>query len=151
MGLEGFSIHNAGELGYAVQGFANVPLVTDQLAATASFAYRKTPGWIDNIQTGKNDQNSFDQIGFRGSVLWQPIDKLRIRLSGLHQEINSDSSAAFVQDLTGDAIGNGRSNFNYVPERFKSKFTNLAGTAEYDSASHRCHPPRAIRTSIALK
>jgi len=111
---------------------ANVPLVTDQLAATASFAYRKTPGWIDNIQTGRNDQNSFDQIGFRASVLWQPIDKLRIRLSGLHQEIDSDSSAEFVQDLTGDSIGNGRSNFNYVPERFKSKFTNLAGTAEYD-------------------
>ena len=50
----------------------------------------------------------------------------------MHQEIDSDSSAAIAEDITGDPIGNGRSNFNYVPEQFKSKFTNLAGTAEYD-------------------
>lgn len=132
VGVEGFNIRHAGDLGYAVQGFVNAPIVTDHLAATASFAYRKTPGWIDNIQTGENDVNSFDQIGFRGSILWQPTDELRIRLSALHQEIDSDSSAAFAEDLTGRVIGNGRSNFNYIPESFKSKFTNIAGTAEYD-------------------
>ena len=131
-GVEGFSVRHAGNLGYAFQGFVNAPLVMDQLAVTASFAHRKTPGWIDNIQTGEKDQNEIEQTGFRGSLLWQPTDKLRVRLSALRQTIKSDSGATFVEDLDQDPIGNGRSNFNYFPEKFSSKFLNLAGTIEYD-------------------
>ena len=132
VGAEGFAIRHAGDLGYAFQGFINAPIVLDKLAITASFAHRKTPGWIDNTQTGEKDQNSFDQTGFRGSLLWRPTDKLRIRLSAMQQKIDSDSGSTIVEDVNGDPIGNGRSNFNYVPESFKSRFTNFAGTVEYD-------------------
>ena len=131
-GAEGFTIAHAGDIGYAFQGFLNAPIVMDRLAVTASFAHRKTPGWIDNIQTGTNDQNGFEQTGFRGSLLWQPIDRLRIRLSGMRQNIKSDSSSITAQDLAGNPIVNDRTNFNFVPEPFTSKFTNFAGTAEYD-------------------
>lgn len=131
-GVEGFDIRNSGEIGYAFQGFVNAPIVTDRLAVTASFAHRKTPGWIDNIQTGERDQNGFDQTGFRGSLLWQPTDELRIRLSAMHQEIDSGSSTIIAQDLNGVPVGNGRSNFNYIPETFDSKFRNYAASIDYD-------------------
>jgi len=132
VGVEGFTLAHAGEIGYAVQGLVNVPLVTDRLAVTASFAHRDTPGWIDNVQTGEHDQNSFDQTGFRGSLLWRPTDNLTIRLSAMHQEIDSDNGTVIAQDLTGTPLGNGRSNWNYIPETLKSDFTNYAGTIEYD-------------------
>lgn len=131
-GVEGFSVAHGGSLGYAFQGFLNAPLVLDKLAITASIAHRKTPGWIDNIQTGKKNQNGFDQTGYRGSLLWQPIDRLRIRLSGMHQRIDSDSSSIVAEDLSGNPVGGKHDNFNFVPEPFKSRFTNFAGTAEYD-------------------
>ena len=131
-GVEGFNIAHSGAIGHAFQAFVNAPVVPDKLALTASFARRKTPGWIDNVQTGDRDQNGFDQTGFRGSLLWQPIDKLRIRLSAMNQRINSDNSTIIAQDLNGTNVGNGRSNFNYVPEDFTSRFQNYAGTIEYD-------------------
>src|SRR3546814_18894720 len=34
--------------------------------------------------------------------------------------------------MTGTPVGNGRSNFNFVPERFLSEFQYYAGTVEYD-------------------
>ena len=131
-GVEAFNLRHSGEIGHAVQGFVNAPLIHDRLAVTASFARRKTPGWIDNVQTGDRDQNGFDQTGFRGSLLWRPIDDLRVRLSAMRQEIDSENSTIIVQDLTETPVGNGRSNFNFVPEPFTSEFQNYAGTIEYD-------------------
>ena len=131
-GVEGFNIHHSGDIGFAAQALVNAPLVADRLAVTASFAYRRTPGWIDNAQTGERDQNGFDQLGFRGSMLWQPTENLRIRLSALYQEIESENSSIIAQDLTGTPVGNGRSNFNFVPEPFTSEFQNYAATVEYD-------------------
>ncbi|HEX8256366.1 MAG TPA: TonB-dependent receptor plug domain-containing protein, partial [Allosphingosinicella sp.] len=131
-GVEGFNIRNAGEIGYAFQAFVNVPIVTDRLAVTASFAHRKTPGWIDNVQTGDSDQNGFDQTGFRASLLWRPVDELSVRLSAMHQEIDSESSTITAQNLNGVDIGNGRSNFNFVAEPFTSKFRNYAASIDYD-------------------
>jgi outer membrane receptor protein involved in Fe transport len=131
-GAEAFNIRRSGDIGYAFQAFVNAPIITDRLAVTASFAHRETPGWIDNIQTGERDQNRFDQTGLRGSLLWQPIDALRIRLSAMYQEIDSDNSSIIAQDLNGVAVGNGRSNFNYIAEPFDSEFQNYAASIDYD-------------------
>jgi outer membrane receptor protein involved in Fe transport len=131
-GAEVFDIRHAGDIGFAVQALVNAPIVEDRLAVTASFAHRDTPGWIDNIQTGTQDQNGFNQTGFRGSLLWRPTQNLRIRLSALFQEIDSESSTIIAQDLTGTPVGNGRSNFNFVPVPFESEFENYAASVEYD-------------------
>jgi iron complex outermembrane recepter protein len=131
-GVEAFNIHHSGDIGYAAQALINVPIVADRLAFTASFAHRNTPGWIDNVQTGAEDQNGFDQTGLRGSLLWQPINNLRIRLSALYQEIDSENSSIIAQNLASVPVGNGRSNFNFVDEPFTSEFENYAATIEYD-------------------
>jgi len=131
-GAELFTINHAGDIGYAAQGMINVPLVADRLAITASLAYRSTPGWIDNVQTGERDQNSYDQTGARFSLLWRPVDALTVRLNAIYQEIDQDSISTTAQSATGVDVGNGRSNFNYIPEAFRSEFQYYAATLEYD-------------------
>ena len=131
-GVEAFAINHAGEIGYAAQGRVNVPLVADRLAITASLAHRSTPGWIDNVQTGAEDQNDYHQTGGRIALLWQPVDRLSVHLSATYQELKADSLSTTTEDLTGTPVGNGRANFNYVPERFESEFQYYAGTVEYD-------------------
>jgi outer membrane receptor protein involved in Fe transport len=131
-GGELFSINHAGDIGYAAQGFVNVPLVVDRLAVTASLAYRSTPGWIDNVQTGATNQNSYDQTGGRVSLLWRPVNALSVRLSALYQKLDQDSISTTAQSPAGAPVGNGRANFNYVPERFRSEFQYYAATLDYD-------------------
>jgi outer membrane receptor protein involved in Fe transport len=132
VGGELFTINHAGGLGYAAQGMVNLPLVTDRLAITASLAHRSTPGWIDNAQTGATDQNGYDQTGGRFSLLWRPVDALSVRLNAIYQKLDQDSIGTTAQDLTGTPVGNGRANFNYIPESFRSRFQYYAATVDYD-------------------
>jgi outer membrane receptor protein involved in Fe transport len=132
VGGELFTIGHAGSIGYAAQGLINVPLVVDRLAVTASLAHRSTPGWIDNVQTGTANQNGYDQTGGRFSLLWRPVDALTVRLSALYQELDQDSISTTARTSADTPVGNGRSNFNYVPELFRSEFQYYAATVEYD-------------------
>ena len=131
-GVELFTLRHAGDIGLAAQGRVNVPLVTDRLAITASLAHRRTPGWIDNAQTGRRDQNGSDQYGGRLGLLWRPAEAFTVRLSALYQELDQDSVSTTASDAAGTPVGNGRANFNYVPERFRSEFQYYAASLEYD-------------------
>lgn len=131
-GVELFGINHAGDIGYAAQGMINVPLITDRLAITASLAFRSTPGWIDNAQTGASDQNGYDQTGGRVSLLWRPAHALTVRLNAIYQELEQDSISTTTQSATGVPVGNGHANINYVPERFRSQFQYYAATLDYD-------------------
>ncbi|WP_114954947.1 TonB-dependent receptor [Sphingosinicella terrae] len=132
VGAELFGIRHGGEAGYAVQGMVNVPLVEDRLAVTASLAHRSTPGWIDNVQTGERDQNGYEQTGGRLSLLWRPAEAFTVRLSALYQELDQDSVSTTAQSAAGVPVGNGRSNFNYVAEPFRSEFEYYSATLDYD-------------------
>jgi outer membrane receptor protein involved in Fe transport len=131
-GAELFTINHAGDIGYAVQGLVNVPLVVDRLAISASLAHRATPGWIDNVQTGAADQNGYDQTGGRFSLLWRPADAFTVRLSAIYQELDQDSISTTAAAADGTPVGNGRSNFNFIPETFRSEFQYYAAGLEYD-------------------
>lgn len=131
-GAESFGIDHAGSAGYAAQGFVNAPLVRDMLGITASIAYRKTPGWIDNATTGEKDQNDYDQLGARVSLLFKPIEPLTIRLSALYQSVEADDRTIIAEDATGQKIGNGHSNTNAIPEPFQNHFQFYDATIGYD-------------------
>lgn len=132
-GGEVFGIRHAGEAGYAGQAMVNVPLVTDRLGLTASYAYRKTPGYVDSVVTGKRGQNDYRQQGARIALLWQASDDLSIALSGLWQEIESEGNGSVVEDIvTGERIGNGFSNNNYLDEPFTKSLYYFAGTLKND-------------------
>lgn len=132
-GAEVFGIRRAGGAGYAGQAMVNVPLITDRLGLTASYAYRKTPGYVDSAVTGKRDQNGYRQQGARIALLWQPGEDFSVNLSALWQEIESEGNAAVVEDVvTGRRIGDGFSNNNYLDEPFTKSLYYVAATLKYD-------------------
>lgn len=132
-GAEVFGIRRAGGAGYAGQAMVNVPLVTDRLGLTASYAYRKTPGYVDSVVTGKRGQNDYRQQGARIALLWQASDDFSVALSGLWQEIESEGNGSVVEDIvTGKRIGNGFSNNNYLDEPFTKSLYYFAGTLKND-------------------
>ncbi len=132
-GGEVFGIRHAGEAGYAGQAMVNVPLVTDRLGLTASYAYRKAPGYVDSVVTGKRGQNDYRQQGARIALLWQASDDFSVALSGLWQEIESEGNGSVVEDIvTGERIGDGFSNNNYLDEPFTKSLYYFAGTLKND-------------------
>jgi iron complex outermembrane receptor protein len=66
-----------------VQGKASIsgPIVKDKLAARISFSGTHRNGLIKNIRTG-NDVNTLSNISARLQLLYKPIDKLEILVSG---------------------------------------------------------------------
>jgi len=132
-GAELFGIRHGEDMGYAGQARINVPLVPGTLGLAASYAYRKSPGYVDNVQTGKRDVNDHDQEGARVSLLWKATDDFTVRLSGLWQTIDAADPAQIVEDLTtGARIGDGMSNFAYLDQPFRKKLHYYAATLDYD-------------------
>jgi iron complex outermembrane receptor protein len=86
-----------GGTGYGVRGSINVP-VSDTLAVRASGFSRKTPGYVDNINTGQNNVNSIDAAGGHLSVLWMPSDLLSVKLGALYQYTHADAGSAINTD-----------------------------------------------------
>ncbi len=132
-GVEGFTIKDAGSLGWGGQVYANAPIITDTLAISGSFAWRKTPGWVDSVNNaGLKDQNDYEQRGGRAALLWQPTPELSIKLAGIWQSLDSDGNGLYAADLDGNRLGNGHSFNNYVPESYDIDLDYYSATIDYD-------------------
>lgn len=132
-GTEVFSIEEGDDLGYGAQAMINAPIVADRLGITASYAYRKTPGYVDSAQTGDEDQNRYLQQSAHVSGLWKPTDQFSARLSGLWQQSNAHGFANIAEDLlTGQPIADGLSNNNFDREFFRQTPQFFGATLDYD-------------------
>ena len=132
-GVEGFNIKGGDGLGWGGQVFVNAPIATDTLAISGSFAWRKTPGWVDSVNNAAlEDQNDYEQRGGRLALLWQPMPELSVKLSGIWQSLDSDGNGLYAADLTGKRLGDGRSFNNFVPERFSTDLDYYSATIDYD-------------------
>jgi len=132
-GVEAFGINGAGNLGWAGQTMFNAPLVQGKLGVTGSFAWRKTPGFVNSVNNaGLDDQNDYEQIGGRVALLWQASDRFSARLTAIYQDLDSDGNGLYAADLTGKRLGDGNSYNNYVPEAFKTELQYYAATLDYD-------------------
>lgn len=60
----------------------------DDLALRIMAFKRKSPGWINNTETGKDDINFSDQKGARGLLGWRPVEVLDVRLTYVWQQTN---------------------------------------------------------------
>ena len=132
-GVEAFGINGAGNLGWAGQTMFNAPLVQGKLGVTGSFAWRKTPGFVNSVNNASlDDQNDYEQIGGRVALLWQASDRFSARLTAIYQDLDSDGNGLYAADLTGKRLGDGNSYNNYVPEAFKTELQYYAATLDYD-------------------
>ena len=85
-GGEIFDIAHGEGLGWGVNFMVSVPIIEDQLAVSASYSRRDTPGYIDNILTGEDDVNDAVQKGGRLALLWRPAANLQVQLTALRQK-----------------------------------------------------------------
>ncbi len=99
-GLEGFDVNGAEDIGWGARAGMNLPL-GDTVAVRASYFTQTTPGYIDNADTGEEDENEVEQTGGRASLLWQPSDSFSLQVSGFWQRVDSDNNATMTLGLTG--------------------------------------------------
>jgi iron complex outermembrane receptor protein len=132
-GVEALTIKGAGDLGWGVKGSVNLPIVAGKLAARVSLYNQMTPGFIDNGQTGEKDENGVRQTGGRIAVLWQPTDRLSVRLSALVQDIDADGNATVsLVPGTRTPIYGGLTSKHVLDQPFKSKLRYYTGTLNWD-------------------
>lgn len=80
-----FTPEAQGEISIGDYGFlqakvsVSAPLIEDKLAARLSFVSTRRDGLVDNVTVGRK-QNAQDSISLRGQLLFQPTDKLTVRL-----------------------------------------------------------------------
>ncbi len=130
--VEGTAV-DGGDAGYSVRGSINAPLIEDKLAVRASGFYRETPGFADNLGTGRKNVNTSDLGGGRISLLAKPTEKLTIELTGVYQDIDNVGLAG--QDNRADSLIPRTRNYEYstfadLPSRINYRIGS--GTASYD-------------------
>ena len=134
-GAELFDIAHGGGLGWGLNFMVNVPVVKDQLAVSASYSQRDTPGYIDNILTGDDDVNDAVQKGGRLALLWQPDPNLTVQLSALRQSVDSDNFSIAYEGPDNGPLAPGAaflSTNSQLPEPFESDFEFYSGRIAYD-------------------
>ncbi|MCC7268129.1 MAG: TonB-dependent receptor [Caulobacteraceae bacterium] len=106
-------------------GMLNVPLVEDQLALRLVGYYRHEEGYIDNLGTGKENANTLVAGGGRAVLLWEPTDRLSLKLLASHESSQPRDSNTVSPALGLDKRVSDR------PDRFTGKMTNYNATLNY--------------------
>ena len=92
----------------------NIPLVTDTLGLRVVTFYRNEDGYIDNVGTGVKNSNALTDSGGRAILLWEPVDRLSIKLLGSYED--SDPKDA---SLTNPLLGT-RKRYSTIPDQYTS-------------------------------
>jgi outer membrane receptor protein involved in Fe transport len=90
--------NDAGGANWGVHGVANLPIVTDVLAARISAFKNDDAGWISNIGTGVPDANASTRQGGRVALLWHATDRLTVRAAFLTEDDKADSISVITMN-----------------------------------------------------
>jgi iron complex outermembrane recepter protein len=144
-GRVGIEMTDGGAMGYQGNLVVNVPL-SDTLAFRATGSYRKYGGFIDSIGTSAPDLfgvvltsdvdkniNDTKSFGGRASLLFEPSDKISIRLTALAQNIEADAPTVVASDPdTLKRLYGELSQSQFVPEFSDVKYRVYNGTGTFD-------------------
>lgn len=95
-------VTGANDPGGTFQGRVNAPLVDGVLGLSASGFYKYTPGYIDNVYTGRDDTNPVKQYGGRVAAFWQAASNLTVKLNAMWQ--TTDSSDDAVESVANPSV-----------------------------------------------
>ncbi|QWP76240.1 TonB-dependent receptor [Lysobacter sp. K5869] len=126
------SVAGAGGNGWNARAGLNAPLIEGKLAIRASFADERTPGWIDNALTGRKDINDTRQHSGHLSLLWQPSEDVGLKLTGLHQTVDSDDNSLGTLDAARRPVYGRDGVAKLAPERFEKKIDFFAATLDWN-------------------
>ena len=88
----GASFVDHGSEGWSTRGSINAPVLTDRVGLSLSGFYRRDPGYIDNVSTGKSDWNTARAHGGRAALLIKPAEDVTVLLSALMQNLDGKGS-----------------------------------------------------------
>ncbi|OHB35299.1 MAG: TonB-dependent receptor [Phenylobacterium sp. RIFCSPHIGHO2_01_FULL_70_10] len=103
----------------------NIPLQEDKLALRIVGFLRDEEGYIDNVGAGIEGSNALDAWGARASLLWEPTDRLSVRLTASHEDSDPKDSS-----LTSPSLGIDK-RISDRPDLFTGEMTNQNVTVEY--------------------
>ena len=106
-------------------GMVNVPLVDDKLALRVVGFYRNEDGYVDNIGTGVHNSNSLENWGGRAVLLWEPTDRLAVKLLASHEDSYPEDSS-----LTNPDLGREK-RYSERPDLFTGILTSYNATVDY--------------------
>lgn len=94
--VEGFANASYGNLDFVnVQGGVSIPLIEDELGVRLSGAFRSREGILQNPTLGTESGNR-DRFLLRGQLLWEPHDRMSIRIIGDYSEADEQCCDAVV-------------------------------------------------------
>lgn len=123
------------DLGYTPDGggmrqrynaMLNIPLVDDVLALRIVGFHRDEEGYIDNLGTGVENSNSLADSGGRAILLWQPTDRLSVRLLGSYEDSSPEDAS-----LTNPSLGE-RKRHSARPDLYTSRTQIYNATVNYE-------------------
>jgi iron complex outermembrane recepter protein len=105
---------DASALRQRYDAMVNIPLVTDTLGLRVVGFYRNEDGYIDNVGTNVKNSNALTDSGGRAILLWQPTDRLSVKLLGSYED--SDPKDA---SLTNPKLGV-RKRYSTIADQYTS-------------------------------
>jgi len=89
-----------GDGNFAAKGMLNMVFKEDVAALRLVASDESYGGWIDNVTSGKKNQNERDITNFRGKFRWVPTERLEIVLSAWHTEEDAFGDSQARDDMT---------------------------------------------------
>lgn len=95
--LDASTVSDGGD-GRGAKAYVNIPLVNDRLALRVVATDERSPGWIDNANTGAKNVNDFDIATWRAKLRFAPTDRWTIDLAYWKYELEADAASNQAYD-----------------------------------------------------
>jgi len=103
----------------------NFPLIEDKLALRVVGFHRDEEGYVDNVGTGVENSNALEDSGGRAILLWQPTDRLSVRLLGSYEDSHPQDAS-----LTNPTLGE-RKRYSTRDDLYTSRMQIYNATVNY--------------------
>jgi iron complex outermembrane receptor protein len=121
---------------FDAQGAVNMAL-TSNLAVRVAGTFSRNDGWFRSVLPGMPNQNQTREYGLRGTIHWEPTDRLKLILRGSHSYQNPYNYGIYAQDGNSKRIG-GLGNYQVassVNQRREARTDSVSLTANYELTS----------------
>lgn len=132
VGGEGSRTQGADDASWGARAAVNVPIVPGKLALRASLSNQQSAGYIDNVASGREDENGTQQLSGRAALLWRASDTVTLELAAIHQDIDADGLSMVQLDAaTGAPVFGDLTRSHVTPETFKSALNFYTATLNW--------------------